>query len=105
VIPASDIDKLLLSFCDVRWLKVARIIGKAIQTFESRGVRVAADEFDARMAILVAPERWKPKETSATGGIAKFVCRARSNELTTERKIILHAPWRSVQQPQPGLSP
>jgi hypothetical protein len=39
VIPASDIDKLLLSFCDVRWLKVARIIGKAIQTFESRGVR------------------------------------------------------------------
>jgi hypothetical protein len=61
VIPASDIDKLLLSFCDVRWLKVARIIGKAIQTFESRGVRVAADELDARMAILVGARALEAK--------------------------------------------
>jgi len=48
VIPASDIDKLLLSFCDVRWLKVARIIGKAIRTFESRGVRALEAKGDIR---------------------------------------------------------
>ena len=61
MIPASDIDKLLLSFCDVRCLQVARIIGKAMQAFESRGVRVAADELDARMAILVGSRALEAK--------------------------------------------
>jgi Protein of unknown function len=61
VIPAREIDELLLSFCDVRWLKVARIIGKAQQTFEERGVRVAPDELDARMAILVSTRQLEAK--------------------------------------------
>jgi Protein of unknown function len=61
MIPASEIDEVLLSFCNVRWLKVARIIGKAQQTFEDRGVRVAPDELDARMAILVRTRQWEAK--------------------------------------------
>jgi hypothetical protein len=61
VIPAWEIDGLLLSFCDVRWLKVARIIGKAQQTFEERGVRVAPNELDARMAILVSTRQLEAK--------------------------------------------
>ena len=50
---ASDIDQVLLSFCEGRWLKVARIIGNTLQTFEKRGVRVSADEIDVRMEVLV----------------------------------------------------
>jgi hypothetical protein len=61
VIPDREIDKLLLSFCDVRWLKVARIIGKAQQTFEERGVRVPPDELDARLAILVSTRQLEAK--------------------------------------------
>ena len=61
MIPASDIDQLLLSFCDKRWLKVARIIGKTLQTFEERGVRVTAEEIDARMEVLVGTRQLEAK--------------------------------------------
>ena len=52
----SDIDQTLLSFCDKRWLKVARVIGKTMDVFEKRGLEITgiADRIDARMAALVA---------------------------------------------------
>lgn len=54
--PASDIDRLLLSFCETRWLKVARIIGETYDALEARGFKIfrgIAKLMDARMAILV----------------------------------------------------
>jgi hypothetical protein len=53
VIPASDIDRVLLSFCEDSWLKVARIVGKTMKTFEQRGTPISADAIDARLAALV----------------------------------------------------
>jgi len=57
VIEPSDIDELLLSFCETRWLKVARIVGRTLQAFEDRGLRVTADEIDARIQSLVDTRR------------------------------------------------
>jgi hypothetical protein len=64
VIPASDIDRLLVSFCDTRWRKVARVIGKTYEALEEHGHEVSrgiAKLMDARMAILVRSGRLEAK--------------------------------------------
>ena len=56
MIPTADIDQLLLSFCERRWLKVARIAGDTLDAVEARGIELdgtVADQIDARMAVLV----------------------------------------------------
>jgi hypothetical protein len=56
VIPASDIDRLLLSFSDAHWRKVARIIGQTYKTLEERRNEIfhgIAKLMDARLAVLV----------------------------------------------------
>jgi hypothetical protein len=40
MIPAAELDQLLLSFCDARWRKVARVIGNTMQVLEERGVQL-----------------------------------------------------------------
>jgi Protein of unknown function len=55
-IPASDIDRLLLSCCNAHWRKVARIIGQTYEALEARGIAISggiAKLMDARMAVLV----------------------------------------------------
>jgi Protein of unknown function len=67
---ASDIDRMLLSFCEKRWLKVARIIGKTMEVLERRGVEMdggVADQMDARMAALVGSG-----QLEAAGNIKKW---------------------------------
>jgi len=62
--PASDIDRLLLSFCEKHWRKVARIVGQTYQILETRGVRITdgtAQEIDARMAVLVGTRQLEAK--------------------------------------------
>jgi hypothetical protein len=57
VISESVIDQLLLSFCQERWLKVARIIGYTLQALEQREPELddgIADAINARMAHLVS---------------------------------------------------
>jgi hypothetical protein len=61
VIPATELDQLLLSFCDVHWLKVARIVGKTLQTCEEHGVQISAEAIDARMTVLVGTRRLEAK--------------------------------------------
>jgi Protein of unknown function len=65
VIPASDIDQLLLSFCKHEyWQKVARIIGKAYEVIQQREGQLPkglAEEMDARLAILVASGQLESK--------------------------------------------
>jgi hypothetical protein len=63
MIPAPDIDQLLLSFCNERWQKVAKVVGKTLQTCEERGFPVvtAAAEIDARMAVLVDTRQLEAK--------------------------------------------
>jgi hypothetical protein len=77
VIPPSEIDQTLLSFCDKRWLKVARIIGNAMTAFETRGLHLAADQVDARMEVLVSTgqleaqgniRKWRYSEVRLPGG-------------------------------------
>jgi uncharacterized protein DUF3658 len=56
MIPPSEIDQLLLSFCADEWRKVARVIGKAMVTPEERGVQfdgTVGDQIYARTAVLV----------------------------------------------------
>jgi uncharacterized protein DUF3658 len=59
--PTSDIDQLLLSLCNERWLKVARIVGQTMQTLKERGVRVPAEEIDARMEVLIGTRQLEAK--------------------------------------------
>ena len=64
VIPASEIDRLLLSCCDARWRKVARIIGQAYETVERHGIAIfrgIAKLMDARMAVLVRSGKLEAK--------------------------------------------
>ncbi len=64
MIPASDIDRLLLSSCDARWRKVARIIGQTYETLEDRGNEISggiAKLMDARMAVLVRSGKLEAK--------------------------------------------
>ena len=78
MISARTLDQLLLSFCDARWLKVARVIGKSFEILELSGIRPSgtiAKIIDMRMAALVANERLEAhKATSANGDITKFAC-------------------------------
>ena len=73
MIPASDIDRLLLfSCCDARWRKVARIIGQTYETLEGRGIAISAGIaklMDARMAVLVRNEKLEAK-----GNIKRWGC-------------------------------
>ena len=64
MIPASEIDRLLLSFSDTRWLKVARIIGHTYDALEARGTKIfhgIAKLMDARMAVLVRSGKLEAK--------------------------------------------
>lgn len=64
MIPASDLDQLLLSFSDRQWRKVARIIGKTLDALEQRGVQLdgtIAAQIDARMAMLVGNRQLEAK--------------------------------------------
>lgn len=70
MIPASEMDQLLLSFCGERWLKVARIVGHTMQALEERGLFIAgetAEAIDARMAVLV-----ETGQLEAKGNIRKW---------------------------------
>lgn len=56
MISSSELHRLLLSFCDNRWRKVARIAGCTLRALEERNVQIdgtVADQIDARMAVLV----------------------------------------------------
>jgi hypothetical protein len=56
MIAAPELNQVILSFCDRRWLKVARIAGKTLDAIEARGIKLDgtfADQIDARMAVLV----------------------------------------------------
>jgi hypothetical protein len=64
MIAAAELDELILSFCDVRWLKVARIFGNTMQVLEDRGIQISggmADALDARMEALVNSGRLEAK--------------------------------------------
>jgi hypothetical protein len=71
VIPEAEIDELLLSFCNARWQKVARIIGKTLEELEKReplgNDGVMADTIDARLENLVCSGR-----VEAKGNIRKW---------------------------------
>lgn len=56
MIPVSEFDSLILSFCIHQWRKVARIAGHTYAALENQGIEISgatADAFDARMAVLV----------------------------------------------------
>jgi len=80
MIPAADLDQLLLSFCTERWQKVARIIGKTYQVLETRSDMVTgiADHVDSRMAILVSSGQLEAEGDIARWRTARFACRARA---------------------------
>jgi len=79
VISDSELDSLLLSFCDQHWRKVARIAGQTYQALEKRGIEITAataDAFDARLAVLVGSgqleavgniKRWRYSEVRLPG--------------------------------------
>ena len=54
MISASEIDLLLLSFCDnTYWRKVAMVIGKTQYTLEGRGIQITHEEIGTRLEHLV----------------------------------------------------
>jgi hypothetical protein len=59
----SDVDRKILSLCESRWQKVARIAGQMGQAFERQGLPMAgfATLFDARIAALVRNGRLEAK--------------------------------------------
>lgn len=64
VIATSELDALILSFCDDHWRKVARVFSKTMQVLEGRGIQISdgvADALDARMAVLVGAGRLEAK--------------------------------------------
>jgi hypothetical protein len=70
VISQHEIDRLLLSFCNTQWQKVAKIIGNVLQVIEKRQIRCSigfAVTIDARMAILV-----RNGKLEAQGNIRKW---------------------------------
>ena len=72
--PASDIDRLLLSLCDVHWHKVARIIGQTYENLELRGIAISrgiAKLMDARMAVLVRSGKLEAKGTIKRWGYSE----------------------------------
>jgi hypothetical protein len=85
MIPAPDLDRLLLSFCDTRWLKVARIAGETLEALEQHGVALdgtVADQIDTRLAALVGSgqleakgdiKHWRYSEVRLASGHAEAV--------------------------------
>jgi hypothetical protein len=70
MISAKTLDQLLLSFCDTRWLKVARVIGNSYKILERCGIRpgtTTAKIIDMRMTALVGNGRLE-----AQGDIRKW---------------------------------
>ena len=79
MIAPSELDPLLLSFCNERWQKVARIAGDTLEALEQRGVKLdgsVAPQIDARMAALVGSgqleakgniKRWRYSEVRLPG--------------------------------------
>jgi hypothetical protein len=70
VISAAVVDRLILSFCDTRRRKVARIIGQTYDALERRGIVIVggiAKLMDARMAALV-----RNGKLEATGNIKRW---------------------------------
>jgi hypothetical protein len=60
----SDLDQLVLSFCNERLQKVARIAAKTYQVLEARGIEImatTADAFDECMAALVSSGQLESK--------------------------------------------
>jgi hypothetical protein len=59
MLPAAELDELVLSFCSEHWQKVARIIGNTFKALEQRGISIdgAAEKVDERMAALVGSYR------------------------------------------------
>ena len=102
MIPASDIDRLLLSSCDARWRKVARIIGQAYENPESRGIAISrgiAKLMDARLAVLVRRgkleakgniKRWDYSEVrrAAVCQTGRSLKPARGRECQTKAKLV-----------------
>ena len=70
MIPASELDRLLLSFCGKELRKVARIAGNTLRALEEQGVQLdgtVADQIDARLAVLVSSG-----QLEAAGNIKKW---------------------------------
>ena len=70
MISARTIDQLLLSFCDMRWRKVARVIGSSFDILEGCGIRpngTLAKIIDIRIAALVSSG-----QLEAEGNIRKW---------------------------------
>ncbi len=70
MVPTAELDRLLLSLCDPRWRKVARIAGNTLKALEEQGVPLdgtVADQIDARMAVLVGRG-----QLEAAGNIKKW---------------------------------
>jgi hypothetical protein len=59
MLPAPELDQLILSFCNEHWQKVAKIIGNTFKALEQRGISIngAAEKVDERMAALVGSGR------------------------------------------------
>jgi hypothetical protein len=86
MIPAADLDQLLLSFCDRRWLKVARIAGKTLDAIEARGIKpdgTFADQIDAH-GRAGRKRAWKPRATSNAGASARCGCRVSASRRRSE---------------------
>ena len=104
MIPASNIDRLLLSCFDARWRKVARIIGQTYEALEARGIAIfrgIAKLMDARMAVLVRSgkleakgniKRWGYSEvrlvpTRQTGRLIEPVLARRGTEPRKKKRV------------------
>jgi hypothetical protein len=75
----SDLDQVILSFCNERLQKVARIAAKTYEVLENRGIEITAataDAFDECLAALVGSgkleakgdiHRWRHSEVRLPG--------------------------------------
>jgi hypothetical protein len=81
MLPAAELDQLILSFCSERLQKVAKIVGKTFEALEQHGISIdgAAEKVDARIAALVGSgrleargdiKRWGYSEVRLPGGSA-----------------------------------
>lgn len=60
MLPATELDQIILSFCSEHWQKVARIVAKTYEVLEERGIAIVgdtADKVDERLAALVRSDR------------------------------------------------
>lgn len=80
MIPDSELDELLLSFCDPYCRKVAQIAGNTLNAIEVRGISLdgtSAGQIDTRLAALIGAgrleakgdiKRWRYREVRLPGG-------------------------------------